>query len=67
MDNAIVGATGAVCFMLAQLSTNWVESITPLGIVGIVVYYFLWKFDKKLDSIEDTTREIKQKLDDEET
>lgn len=58
MDNAIVGIIGAICFLLAQLSTNWVESVTPLGIVAIVVYYFLWKFDKKLDIIENTTREL---------
>lgn len=57
-DNVIVGATGAACFILAQTSTNWIESITPLGIVAIVVYYFLIKFDKKLDVIEDTTRKL---------
>lgn len=58
MDNAIVGATGALCFVLAQTSTNWIESVTPLSIVAIVVYYFLWKFDRKLDVIEDTTRKL---------
>ena len=63
MDNAIVGATGTVCFLMAQVSTNWIESITPLGIVGIVVYYFLWKFDRKLDVVEDQTRDIKNNVD----
>lgn len=58
MDNAIVGATGALCFVLAQTSTNWIDSVTPLSIVAIVVYYFLWKFDRKLDVIEDTTRAL---------
>ena len=59
-DNAIVGAIGAICFVMAQTSTNWIESVTPLSIVAIVVYYFLWKFDRKLDVIEDTTRELKE-------
>ena len=58
MDNLVVGLTGATCFIMAQSATNWFDSITPLGIVAIVVYYFLWKFDKKLDIIEDTTREL---------
>lgn len=62
MDNAIVGTIGAVCFLMAQASTNWIESVTPLSIVAIVVYYFLWKFDRKLDVIEDTTRAMDKNL-----
>lgn len=59
MDNLIVGLTGATCFVMAQSATNWLDSVTPLGIVALVVYYFLWKFDRKLDIVEDATREIK--------
>lgn len=62
MDNAIVGTIGAACFLMAQASTNWIESVTPLSIVAIVVYYFLWKFDRKLDVIEDTTRAMDKNL-----
>ncbi len=62
MDNAIVGATGAVCFLVAQVSTGWVESVTPLTIIAVVVYYFLYKFDKKLDSLEDKTEDIHEKI-----
>lgn len=64
MDNVIVGSTAAVCFVMAQMSTNWFESITPLGIVALVVYYFLWKFDKKLDVVDDRTREILRDVND---
>ena len=63
MDNMIVGLTGATCFIMAQSATNWFESATPLGIVAAVVYFFLWKFDRKLDSVEDTTRTIKEDVE----
>lgn len=63
MDNVVVGATGAVCFLMAQASTNWFESFTPLGIVALVVYFFLFKFDKKMDIIEEKTSKIDQKID----
>ena len=63
MDNLIVGVTASICFVMAQASTNWFESTTPLGIVAAVVYFFLWKFDKKLDTVEDTTREIKNNVE----
>ncbi len=63
MDNTIVGITGAVCYILAQTSTNWFESFTPLGIVALVVYFFLFKFDKKLDIIEYKTRKLDEKID----
>lgn len=63
MDNMIVGLTGATCFVMAQTSMNWIDSVTPLGIVAIVVYYFLWKFDKKLDVLEEQTRNIKINVD----
>lgn len=63
MDNLIVGLTGAVCFVAAETSTTWFDNLTPLGIVALVVYYFLWKFDRKLDVIEDRTKEIKDKID----
>lgn len=62
MDNAIVGLTGATCFVLAEASTSWIESVTPLSIVAIVVYYFLWKFDRKLDSLEDKTDDIQKDI-----
>lgn len=65
MDNAVVGLTGFVCYIMAQMSTNWFDSLTPLGIVAIVVYYFLFKFDKyfvkfdkRLDDISDTVNDI---------
>lgn len=58
MDNAIVGVTGLTCYILAETATNWVDSISPLGIVALVVYYFLIKFDKKLDAVEKATNKI---------
>lgn len=63
MDNFIVFATGATCFTMAQFSTNWIESASPLGIIAIVVYFFLTKFDKKLDAVENATREIKSNVE----
>ena len=62
MDNFIVGVTGACCYLMAQVSTNWIESVTPLSIVALVVYYFLCKFDKKLDSLEDKTDDIQKDI-----
>ncbi|MBQ2622311.1 MAG: hypothetical protein IJF84_13310 [Thermoguttaceae bacterium] len=62
MDNAIVGATGLVCFMCAQVSNSWIESVTPLTIVAVVVYFFLVKFDKKLDSLEKKTDDIHDEI-----
>lgn len=64
MDNAIVGATGLVCFVFAQVSTHWIESVTPLTIVAVVVYYFLVKFDKKLDALEKKTDDIHDEIKD---
>lgn len=58
MDNAIVGVTGLTCYIMAQTATNWIDSISPLGIVALVVYYFLIKFDKKLDAVEKATSKI---------
>ena len=65
MDNAIVGATGLLCYILAKASTEWYENITPLAIVAFVVYYFLAKFDKyfvkfdkRLDEISVTVNDI---------
>lgn len=58
MDNAIVGVTGFTCYILAETATNWIDSISPLGIVALVVYYFLIKFDKKLDAVEKATNKI---------
>ena len=65
MDNAIVGTTGLLCYILAQVSTEWYENITPLAIVAFVVYYFLAKFDKyfvkfdkRLDEISVTVNDI---------
>lgn len=63
MDNVIVGITGLVCFATAEVSTGWFESLTPLGIVALVVYYFLYKFDKKLESIDHQTAEIKEAVE----
>lgn len=63
MDNLLVGLTGAVCLFAAETATTWYENLSPLAIVAFVVYYFLWKFDRKLDVIEDTTREIKEEID----
>lgn len=62
MDNMIVGITGAACYVMAQTATNWFDSITPLGIVALVVYYFLIKFDRKLDTINATTKDIDDRL-----
>lgn len=64
MDNLMVGLTGAVCFVAAETSTTWFDNLTPLGIVGLVVYFFLFKFDRKLDVIEERTKEIKEDVDD---
>ena len=58
MDNTIVGVTGLTCYIMAQTATNWIDSISPLGIVALVVYYFLIKFDKKLDAVEKATSKI---------
>ena len=63
MDNLLVGLTGATCYILAQSASNWFDSVTPLGIVALVVYYFLCKFDKKLDVVEDQTCDVKKTVD----
>ena len=64
MDNLMVGLTGAVCFVAAETSTTWIDNLTPLGIVGLVVYFFCFKFDRKLDVIAEQTKEIKEDVDD---
>lgn len=63
MDNLIVGLTGATCFVMAESATNWLDSVTPLGIVGLVVYFFLFKFDKKMDWIVGRIQRIDNKID----
>lgn len=50
LDDIIVVLTGVGGILLAQFSTTAVENITPIGIVAIVVYFFLVKFDRKMDS-----------------
>ena len=63
MDNVIVGITGLLGLVVAQLTNGVVENISALGIVAAVVYFFLFKFDKKLDKLEDLTLDIHKRLD----
>ena len=62
MDNAIVITAGVLGLLASQYTTGVVENFTPLGIVGLVVWYFLTKFDKKLDNIESLTTKIHNKI-----
>lgn len=62
MDNAIVISAGVLGVLVSQYTTGVVENFTSLGIVGLVVWFFLTKFDKKLDTIEDLTTKIHNKI-----
>ena len=50
LDDIIVVTTSIGGILLAQSSTTAFENMTALGIVAIVVYFFLVKFDRKMDS-----------------
>ena len=50
LDDIIVVTTSLCGILLAESSTTAFENITALGIVAIVVYFFLVKFDRKMDS-----------------
>lgn len=50
LDDLCVISTAIAGCVLAQVSTTTVENVTSLGIVAAVVYFFLVKFDRKMDS-----------------
>lgn len=58
VGNAIIPIVGTVGVLMAQASTTFIESATPLGIVALCVYYFLAKFDKKMDALMERTKSI---------
>ena len=62
MDNAIVITAGVAGLLVSQVTGGVVENFTSLGIVGLVVWFFLTKFDKKLDNIEALTTKIHNKI-----
>ena len=66
MDNAVVITVGVLGLMVSQLTNGVVENVTALGIVGFTVYYYLTKFDTKLNNIESLTTEIHKKIHKEE-
>lgn len=49
-DNLCVISAAIAGSILAQVSTTTMENITALGIVALVVYFFLVKFDRKMDT-----------------
>lgn len=63
MDNLIVCSTGVGCLFLCEiLPQGWPEA-TPLGIIAVVVYFFLTKFDKKMDTLLDRTEKLEDFVD----
>lgn len=64
MDNLIVSSVSIgslyLCDVLPQAAF---PEVTPLAIVAVCVYYFLSKFDKKMDALMERTEKIEDYID----
>lgn len=59
MDNLIVSSVSIVSLFLCDvLPQTAFPEVTPLAIVAVCVYYFLSKFDKKMDALMERTEKI---------
>lgn len=59
MDNLIVSSVGIGSLYLCEvLPTNAFPEVTPLAIVAVCVYFFLSKFDKKMDCLLARTEKL---------
>ena len=63
MDNLIVCSTGVGCLFLCEILPQGWPEVTPLGIIAVVVYFFLTKFDKKMDTLLDRTEKLEDFVD----
>ena len=65
MDNIAVTATSIFGLYLCEvLPQSAFPEVTPLAIVALCVYYFLTKFDKKMDAVVDKTDKIEDLIKD---
>ena len=64
MDNLIVSSVSIGSLYLCEvLPTTAFPEVTPLAIVAVCVYYFLSKFDKKMDALMERTEKIEDYID----
>ena len=64
MDNVIVSSVGIGCLYLCEIVPQMgLPEVTPLAIVALCVYFFLTKFDKKMDALLDRTEKIEDYID----
>ncbi len=64
MDNYIVSVAGTLGVLCSQvMPQNPIGEVTPLAIVGVCVYFFLMKFDRKMDALMERTEKIEDYID----
>lgn len=64
MDNLIVSSVSIASLYLCEvLPQAGIPEVTPLAIVACVMYFFLTKFDKKMDKLLDRTEKLEDYVD----
>lgn len=61
MDNICVGASFIAGLILCQISEIPYSDITALGLVGLTVYYFLYRFNGQMQELSERTKLIMQR------
>lgn len=61
MDNICVGASFLAGLILCQIPEIPYSDITALGLVGLTVYYFLYKFNGQMQELSEQNKLIMQR------
>ncbi|MBQ3349740.1 MAG: hypothetical protein IJG38_05025 [Thermoguttaceae bacterium] len=61
MDNFCVGASFLVGLILCQIPELPYSDITAFGLVGLTVYYFLYKFNGQMQELSEQNKLIMQR------
>ena len=61
MDNICVGVSFICGLLLAQIPDLPYSDITAMALVGLTIYYFLHKFDGKMQEISEQNKLIQQR------
>lgn len=61
MDNICVGASFIAGLILCQIPELPYSDITAFGLVGLTVYYFLYKFNGQMQELSEQSKLIMQR------
>ena len=61
MDNVCVGASFIAGLILSQMPDLPYSDITAIGLVGLTVYYFLYRFNGQMQELSEQNKLIMQR------